>query len=397
MSALSFPGRRLAAFYFVFFAGVGAFMPYWSLYLESLGLEAATIGWVMASMMATRIVAPNLWGWVADRRARRMAVIRFGACVALLCFSAVPGTTGAVALTLLLVLYSVFWSAVLPQFEAVTLVHLGACSARYSRIRLWGSVGFVLASAIVGWVLDRTGALTLPWIVLIFIGAVVAMSFMVGEPPPRSAATAASSEEADAVPIRAMICLLVACAAMQASHGPYYVFFSIHLVGLGYSGSEIGALWALGVIAEVALFAVMPSILARGSPAPMFTACFALTALRWLALALLPASLPVLIVVQVLHAVSFGAHHALAIALLHRLFGRALQGRGQALYSSLSFGAGGALGSAAAGWLWAGVGADGAWLAAAAMAAVGGFVALGVAGFGQLPPRTSGLAETDAG
>jgi PPP family 3-phenylpropionic acid transporter len=378
MTAMRFPGRRLATFYFVFFAGVGAFMPYWSLYLESLGMDAATIGWVMASMMATRIVAPNLWGWVADRRGRRMGVIRFGACVALLCFSAVPGTTSAVPLILVMILYSVFWSAVLPQFEAVTLAHLGARSASYSRIRLWGSVGFVLASASVGWLLDRTGSLALPWILLVFIAAVVMMSFVVSEPPLRPAAAAGGDQSSAPLPIRSMVCLLLASAAMQASHGPYYVFFSIYLADLGYTGSEIGGLWALGVVAEVALFAVMPSVLARVSPAALFSACFALTVLRWLALALMPASLPVLIMVQILHAVSFGAHHASAIALLNRLFARGLQGRGQALYSSLSFGAGGALGSAAAGWLWAGVGADGAWLAAAAMAAAGGVVALGI-------------------
>ncbi|MFT5172342.1 MAG: PPP family 3-phenylpropionic acid transporter [Gammaproteobacteria bacterium] len=384
MTELHFPGRRLATFYFVFFAGVGAFMPYWSLYLESLGIDAATIGWMMASMMATRIVAPNLWGWIADRRGRRMGVIRFGACVALLCFAAVPSTTNAVPLTLLMILYSVFWTAVLPQFEAVTLAHLGARSARYSRIRLWGSVGFVIASALVGWILDQTGALALPWIMLLFIAAVVAMSFVVGEPPRRPSRATTCDNGPRATHIRAIICLLLACAAMQASHGPYYVFFSIYLTGLGYSGSEIGALWALGVVAEVVLFAVMPSVLAKSAPGPLFTACFALTALRWLALALLPASLPILVVVQVLHAISFGAFHALAIALLHRLFTNAQQGRGQALYSSLSFGAGGALGSAAAGWLWAGVGADGAWLAAAAMAVVGGIVALGIGSVGSL-------------
>jgi PPP family 3-phenylpropionic acid transporter len=378
MTALAFPGRRLATFYFVFFAGVGAFAPYWSLYLESLGMNAATIGWVMASMMATRIVAPNLWGWIADRRARRMGVIRFGACIAALCFTAVPGTTGTVPLILLMILYSVFWTAVLPQFEAVTLAHLGARSSRYSSIRLWGSVGFVVSSAIIGWLLDRTGVLVLPWIILILIGAVVVMSFVVSEPPPRSPTTQVSSDEREPMPIRAIVCLLVACAAMQASHGPYYVFFSIHLAGLGYSGSEIGALWALGVVAEVALFAVMPRVLASAAPGPLFTACFALTALRWLALALIPASLPMLVLVQVLHAISFGAFHALAIALVHRLFAHGLQGRGQALYSSLCFGAGGALGSAAAGWLWAEMGAEVAWLAAAAMAAVGGVVALGI-------------------
>ena len=387
MTAEPFPGQRLATFYFIFFAGVGAFMPYWSLYLESLGLDAASIGWVMAAMMATRIVAPNFWGAIADRRGRRMGVIRFGACMALVCFTAVPGTRDALSLTILMVIYGVFWSAVLPQFEAVTLAHLGDQTTRYSRIRLWGSVGFVVASAFVGWLLDRTGPLALAWIMLGFIGLVVAMSFAVHEPSARPLQREEPREDAAAVPLRAMICLLVACAAMQASHGPYYVFFSIHLADLGYSGSEIGGLWALGVVAEVALFAIMPSLLARVSPAPLFTVCFILTVLRWLALALLPANLPVLIVVQILHAVSFGAYHAVAIALLHRLFARGLQGRGQALYSSLSFGAGGALGSAAAGWLWASVGAQGAWMAAAAMTAVGAVVSLGIGTFGQLNNR----------
>ncbi len=388
MSAVPFPGQRLATFYFVFFAGVGAFMPYWSLYLESIGMDAATIGWLMASMAATRIVAPNLWGWLADRRGRRMSVIRFGACVALLCFVAVPGTTAILPLALLLILYSVFWTAVLPQFEAVTLAHLGERSARYSRIRLWGSIGFVVSSAVVGWLLDRSGVLALPWIMLVFIGGVVVMSFVVAEPPQRAPPRTRSVNDATAaLPLRAMVCLLLACTLMQASHGPYYVFFSIYLTDLGYSGSEVGALWSLGVVAEVAVFAAMPSVLARAAPGPLFVACFALTAMRWLMLALLPASLPLLVIVQTLHAVSFGAHHALAMVLLYRLFARGLQGRGQALYSSLGFGAGGALGSAAAGWLWAGVGAEGAWLAAATMATVGGFVALGIGSFGRSRTR----------
>jgi PPP family 3-phenylpropionic acid transporter len=167
---------------------------------------------------------------------------------------------------------------------------------------------------------------------------------------------------------------------MQASHGPYYVFFSIHLQGLGYAGAQIGALWALGVVAEVGLFALMPRLLASAPHVPLFVLCFALTALRWLMLGLLPASVPVLVLVQLLHAVSFGAFHALAIALVHRLFGAARQGRGQALYSSLSFGAGGAAGSAAAGLIWAGAGAQASWLTAAAAAALGGVVARGIRG-----------------
>ena len=379
MSEAAFPGLRLAGFYFLFFAAVGGFMPYWALYLESLGLEAAAIGTIMAVMMATRIVAPNLWGWLADRRGRRMGVIRSGACVAAACFALVPGVREPMPLAALLVLYSVFWTAVLPQFEAVTLAHLGPRAASYSRVRLWGSVGFVVASAVIGVALEHAGVQMLPWLLLALIASVAAMSFMVREPASASARGArVAGARSDPVPIASIVCLLLACALMQASHGPYYVFFSIYLQEFGYTAGQIGALWALGVVAEVGLFALMPRLLARAPHVPLFAACFALTALRWVMLGLLPASVPVLMMVQLLHAVSFGAFHALAIALVHRLFADGRQGRGQALYSSISFGAGGAAGSAAAGLLWSGAGAQVSWLAAAAAAALGGFVAMGI-------------------
>lgn len=377
MTEASFPGFRLASFYFLFFAAVGGFMPYWALYLESLGLQPGTIGTLMALMMATRIVAPNLWGWLADRRGRRMGVIRGGAVAALATFAVVPFLRDTVSLALVIVLYSVFWTAVLPQFEAVTLSHLGAGAARYSRIRLWGSVGFVLASAVIGRALDAGGAGVLPWLLLGLIAGVAAMSFAVTEPAPLRE-TSASVPARDDLPLGRMVCLLLACALMQASHGPYYVFFSIHLEGLGYSGGEIGTLWALAVVAEVALFAAMPRLLAFKAHGALFAGCFALTALRWLLLAMAPATLPVLVLVQLLHAVSFGAYHALAISLVHELFAGGRQGRGQALYSSLSFGAGGAAGSAAAGWIWSGAGPQAAWLMGVALAGVGGLVALGV-------------------
>ncbi len=372
---------RLAGFYFLFFAAVGAFLPYWSLYLEGIGLDARHIGALVALGMAVRIVTPNLWGWIADRRGRRMGVIRAGACVALGCFALVPLARDPLVLGAIIVLYSIFWTAVLPQFEAVTLAFLGPHSARYSRVRLWGSVGFVVASALVGVVLDATGALTLPWLLLALMASVALMSFAVREPSGQRAGAGGGASATAAPPpaVRSMALLLLACALMQASHGPYYVFFSIHLQDLGYPRTQIGALWALGVVAEVALFACMPRVLAFAPHVPLFAACFVLTALRWVALALAPATLPVLVAVQSLHAVSFGAYHALAIALVHRLFAGGRQGRGQALYSSLSFGAGGAAGSAAAGWLWQAAGPQATWLAAACAAAAGGAVAACIA------------------
>jgi PPP family 3-phenylpropionic acid transporter len=242
-------------------------------------------------------------------------------------------------------------------------------------VRLWGSIGFVVASAIIGVVLEADGPGVLPWLLLGLMASVAAMSFLVKEPD-AAGRRSGMPEAHGALPLPRMLCLLSACALMQASHGTYYVFFSIYLEGLGYSGGEIGALWALAVVAEVALFAIMPRVLAGLPHTPLFAGCFALTTVRWLLLAFAPATLPVLLVVQLLHAVSFGAFHALAISLVHELFAGGRQGRGQALYSSLSFGAGGAAGSAAAGWVWSGLGPQAAWVMATALAAVGGVVAL---------------------
>ena len=372
------PGVRLAGFYFLFFSAVGAFMPYWSLYLAGIGLDAERIGALVALGMAVRIVTPNLWGWLADRRGRRMGVIRVGAVAGAACFALVPLTRDAALLALIIVVYNTFWTAVIPQFEAVTLAHLGAGAARYSRIRLWGSVGFVLASAGVGMLLEREGALALPWVVAPMMASVAAMAFALREPPADPGARPGGGEPVPPLPWRRVTPFLLACALMQMSHGPYYVFFSIYLDGAGHSRDAIGALWALGVVAEVALFAVMPHVLAAWPAAPLFAGCFALTAARWLVLAVAPPTWPVLVLVQALHAVSFGAYHALGIALVHRLFSGGREGRGQALYSSLSFGAGGAAGSAAAGWLWASAGPEATWLAAAGAAALGGVVALAV-------------------
>jgi PPP family 3-phenylpropionic acid transporter len=147
------------------------------------------------------------------------------------------------------------------------------------------------------------------------------------------------------------------------------------MAGHGYSETLIGELWALGVVAEIGVFLKMRSWLPRYGARRLLLSATALTALRWLLLAGFVDRLWVMILAQTLHAASFGLYHAVSIHLFHQLFRGRLQGRGQALYSSVSFGAGGAAGSVAAGYLWQGAGAGWMYLAAAAAA----LLALGVA------------------
>ncbi|MDX1431610.1 MAG: MFS transporter [Gammaproteobacteria bacterium] len=359
----------LGTFYFCYFAAMGAWLPYWPLWLEANGFDPVGIGALVGLVTAVKIVGPNVWAWIADRRGSRMALVRFATVAATAAFSGVLLGVEFWWLALVLCVYSFFSTATLPQFEVVTLNQLGADTHRYTRIRLWGSLGFVVTVLAAGALVEAQGTAPVPVLTLALLAAIVAAGFVVRE-------TRVPSVPAAQAPLLAVlrrprvIALLGACLLMQASHGTYYAFFSIHLEEHGYSARMTGALWALGVVAEVVLYAFMHRLVPRFGLRALFIVAFALTTLRWILTGLLVDVLPVLLLAQTLHAASFGLYHGVAIQLIHLHFGAGQQGRGQALYSSLSFGAGGAIGSWLSGYGWAHLGAAETWLGAALASAV---------------------------
>jgi PPP family 3-phenylpropionic acid transporter len=161
---------------------------------------------------------------------------------------------------------------------------------------------------------------------------------------------------------------------MSAAHGPYYTFYSIHLVGEGYSKAATGWLWALGVACEIAIFAWMPRLYQAFTLRRILVVSYALAAVRFLLIAWLAQSFAVLLLAQVLHAASFGAFHAASIGYVHRIFRGSLQARGQAIYGSFSFGIGGALGALSSGYVWEHFGAALTFTMGAACAALGGLL-----------------------
>ena len=346
------PYWRLSGFYLVYFASLGALIPYWSVYLQSLGFSPLQIGQLMAVIMITKVIAPNLWGWLADRRGRRMGIVRLASFLSALAFSGVFFGDSYRWMVLVIGVFSFFWNASLPQFEATTMNYLGAAHHRYSLVRLWGSLGFVLSVVLLGAALDHYGDALIPAVVLSLFITLCLSSLTVAEaPPPQTRSQHHSLGQILRQP--AVIALLGGSLLLQLSHGPYYVFFSIYMAEHGYSHSSIGLLWAVGVVAEVLLFLAMGRLLHRYGTRRLWTAALLLTALRWLLTALYPGHSWLMLLTQTLHAASFGVCHAIAIHLVHHFFNGPHQGRGQALYASLSFGVGGALGSVGAGWIWA--------------------------------------------
>jgi PPP family 3-phenylpropionic acid transporter len=320
----------------------------------------------MALLMATRILAPNIWGHIADHGGRRMAIVRLASLLAALAFSTVYLNHSYWALAGVMVTFSFFWNGTLPQFEVTTLTYLDKKTHHYGRVRLWGSIGFILSVALLGAVLDHASMDLLPTVILTLMIGIWLLSLTV----PESSIHCHHSGDQETLwrilqKPRILIFFTIAFL-MQASHGPYYTFYTIYMEGYGYNRSFIGSLWALGVIAEVGIFLSMHRLLPALGVRRILLGSLLLASLRWLLVGLFPSHLLPVIFAQLLHAATFGAFHAAAIDWVHHHFSGVHRGRGQALYSSLGFGAGGAFGSFYSGYLWT-IDPNGAYLIAAAL------------------------------
>ncbi|MBU0751222.1 MAG: MFS transporter [Gammaproteobacteria bacterium] len=364
------PYWRLSAWYFFYFAFIGAFAPYFTLYLQSLGQTAFAIGVLMSLMQVMRLLAPNLWGWLADRLGHKVAIIRLSAALALAGFATFFFAREFTGLFIGMALMAFFWSASLPLVEALTLDQLKSAPDRYGRIRLWGSVGFIAAVTGSGVLLDAAGLPALLWICSALLAGILGIALLLDEP--RSEAPPVVQ-----VPLGpelrrpAMVAFLLACFFMSAAHGPFYFFYSIHLVDAGYGKTLVGALWSLGVVAEIFVFIYMPRLLQHFSLRAILLASFALAVLRFLLIGWAVESLLLLLLAQLMHGATFGAFHAGSVAVLNRWFPPQQQARVQAIYGSISFGAGGMLGGLLAGQTWDSLGAELTFTIGAGFAAIG--------------------------
>lgn len=351
------PYWRLSGFYFFYFSLLGATAPFLALYFDHLGFSAARIGELIAIPMLMRCIAPNIWGWLGDYSGRRLAIVRFGALCTLLCFAGIFISQSYAWLALIMALHAFFWHAVLPQFEVITFAHLKEQAARYSQIRLWGSIGFIVAVVGLGKLFELLSLDAYPWALILTMAGIVLSSWWVPNAQPQMRPnTQEQGGFLQQLRRPGTLAFYLSAGLMQLSNGPYYTFLSLHLEALGYSRGVIGQLWALGVLAEIVLFMVMARLLARYSIRTVLLASFLITALRWLLLGNLAGHLPVLLFAQLMHAATFGAFHAAAMHFVQRSFADRQQGQGQALYAALA-GVGGALGALYSGYSWHSLGA----------------------------------------
>jgi MFS transporter, PPP family, 3-phenylpropionic acid transporter len=335
---------RLAAFYFAFFAHAGAYVAYFPLYLSWRGLGAIEIAWVLALPPLARIFAPAAWGWLADASGAHRAIVAFACAATAVAFAVLPFVE---RIALLIAALSVLSAGALPLVEAITMGSLAGRHGAYGPIRVWGSVGFIAVVLAGGLWLDYGPVAVLPGAIAVFMLAALAVALAL----PRTAKHAAPpAERLRFAPGAAA--LIAAGFCMAVAHGALYAFLSLHLEREGYSGSTIGALWTLGVAAEILVFLVLPQLFRRYSLSTILVAALACGVARFLALGWGAGALWLVLLAQSLHGATFGAFHAASVAAVHRIFPAHAHGRGQTLFSSLTYGAGGAAGIVLSGWAW---------------------------------------------
>jgi PPP family 3-phenylpropionic acid transporter len=361
---------NFALFFFAYYGYVGIFSPYASLFFEERGLSAAQIGVLMSLLQVMRIFGPNVWGWVADHRSQRVAVLRVTSLAAVISFCGMFfGQTFAYFFAVM-VIVNLFTSAQGPLSEALMLSAMRGDLTHYGRLRLWGSVGFIFSVMAAGQLLDWYSVELMPWLALIMLAMVSVVTLRMREEAPivhRSDSPSVMS----VLRKRVVWSFFTSTFLMVAAHASLYVYYSLYLSQIGYSKTVIGLMWSLGVIAEIIFFFYQEPLFKRFGVKNLMFVSLAIGVIRFLMIAFGAQSLVLLLIAQVLHAATFGVHHSSSVATLQRWFSGPLQARGQALFISISYGLGGTLGGLLLSACWDTFGAQLVYVIAALMSGCG--------------------------
>jgi len=341
---------ELSKFYYLYYAFVGLFTPYWGLYLTSLKFSPIQIGLLLAMFQFGRVVSPNIWGWLADRTNKRSQWVRLIAMMGSIFFVYSFFANSFYEILFIMMSMSIFTSSTIPLIESLTLAHLssGKGNFDYSKIRVWGSVGFICAALFMGFGIDFFGIKALLFVLLSVQILIYFQSLRVPEHV-SDIKNEARRPILNVIKDPQVLAVILGCTLMVSSHGLLYNFYSIYLNTLDYSSMVIGALWAVGVICEILIFLCMPKILKLVDLKQVLLISLILAVARFFLIGTFADNLWVLIFAQTLHAATFGSFHVASVQIIEYFFHTEHHARGQSLYNSITYGVGGVVGGVVGG------------------------------------------------
>jgi MFS transporter, PPP family, 3-phenylpropionic acid transporter len=385
--------RSLKLFYFAYLAALGAFSPYFGPFLEARGFSAWQLSMLMSLWYATRALAPNLWNAGVARSTDPIQWLRYGAVGTLLSCACFLPHWPFWGMVLVMLIFASLYNALMPQYEALTLAHLHGETERYSGIRVYGSVGFLVVVLSFGALFRAVGADYLIAAMLPLVALLVWASFLSAYPtggsslaPQQLTQPRAQPAPNQVPPLKrvlkpSIVALVFVGFCNQIAHGPLYVYFSVFLLRHGFDAFQVGALWSLGVGCEIIAFTQMRQILLRVRTAPLVAFCLLAGALRWASTGYWPDSGWVIAIAQMAHALTFAALHAAIMQVIARDVATEDLGYAQALFYSVASGLGGVASALIAGVLWTNIGDQACFYAAA------GFSLLALLAVPWLTPR----------
>lgn len=368
---------KLSFIYFCYFSAIGLVVPFLSVYLDYLGYSSVELGELIAIFTAMKIIGPTFWASYADKTGQQLKVIQLGSFFTMLCFCLLFVVEGYWPVSFSLAIFGLFWTSILPQLEAMTNKSIRRSAKIYARIRLWGSIGFIVTAVIAGELMLSISPNAFLWLGLLIVTGLWLSSINLKQPYRHTVKQAKAVSMKNRVFTKSFIGFFIAGMLLQISFGPFYNFFALYLRDLSYPGYAAGLLLALGVLAEVVIFYYLAVFYRYFSIRSLLLLSLVLTALRWWLVAAFGNNVIILILSQLIHAFSFGIYHSASMQFLLRHFTSQQQNRAQALYISGVFGIGGALGAYLAGLLWQeGAGAEQTFMLAAATSLVASFFVL---------------------
>jgi PPP family 3-phenylpropionic acid transporter len=364
---------RLALFYGAVFAVLGILAPFWPVWLAGRGLDAEEIGIVLAMVLAVRVFANPAIAHIADIMGERRRPIIFLAGASIVAFALYIVADGFWAILIVTALFSAARAGVLPLGESLVMMTTTEHRIDYGRVRLWGSLTFIGGAALTGELLIGRSTEVVYWLSLgaLVIAFVACMALPDVRPP---------AAERSHMPLKALatqplfVLFMISAALVQGGHAVYYAFSTLHWQAAGHSSFVIGLLWAEGVVAEIILFAISGRVVAAIGPAGLIALGGLAGALRWVVTAE-TTDLTSLVVVQALHAFTFGATHLGSMYFITRSVPPALTGTAQSLYAAVVGGIGMGLATLASGHLYDSY-SGGAFHVMAVMCLVGAILAL---------------------
>ncbi len=341
------PFAALSASYF---AHIGFFNPYLPLWLQHLGFPIGVISLLAAVQSSTRIFAPYVWGMLSDRTGERVRLLRWSAFVALVSSLGLWWTGGPVWVGVVLLVLFTHTSSMMALTEAA-MAHLVAGDwGRYGRIRLWGSIGFMATVFIAGAWFEHFGMGHFPAWTVLTLAAVLAGTLWLPDVRDKPADPHDPGEPVGPILRQSAVRWFFAALFLHVTaHFSIYAYFSLYLDGKGYGKATIGALWAVSVVVEIVWFFLQGRLMRFTRMSWWLLVCSLAAVLRMALVAAAADWVIALIAAQLLHALTFAAHHTASIAMVSHHFPGRLRARGQALFTVIGYGLGGVLGVLAGG------------------------------------------------